>query len=36
MQRIVDLLQMDPEDLTVAKLTAEPNVDDDKQPEADD
>jgi hypothetical protein len=36
MQRIGDLLQMDPEDLTVAKLTAEPSVDDVKQPEVDD
>jgi hypothetical protein len=36
MQRIGDLLQMDPEDLTVAKLTAEPSVDDVKQPEIDD
>jgi hypothetical protein len=36
MQRISDLLQMDPEDLTVAKLTAEPSVDDVKQPEIDD
>jgi hypothetical protein len=36
MQRIGDLLQMDPEDLTVAKLTTEPSVDGVKQSEVDD
>lgn len=36
MQRIGDLLQMDPDDLTVAKLTAKPRDDDAKQPESDD
>jgi hypothetical protein len=36
MQHIGDLLQMDPEDLTVAKLTAEPSDEVAKQPELDD
>jgi hypothetical protein len=36
MQRIGDLLQMDPEDLTVAKLTAEPSDEGVKQADLDD
>jgi hypothetical protein len=36
MQRIGDLLQMDPEDLTVAKLTAEPSDEGVKQADIDD
>jgi hypothetical protein len=36
MQRIGDLLQMDPEDLTVAKLTAEPSDEGAKQADLDD
>jgi hypothetical protein len=36
MQRIGGLLQMDPEDLTVAKLTAEPSDEGAKQTDLDD
>jgi hypothetical protein len=35
-QHIGNLLQMDPDDLTVAKLMAKPSDDDAKQPESDD